>query len=60
MTFVHPLFASPSRLVPVRSPGTSRVYCTLLWYTAGVSQEPGAHDGPVPSFACPRRGWMLY
>jgi len=55
MTFVHPLFASPSRLVPVRSPGTSRVYCTLLWYTAGVSQEPGAHDAdplrPLPAYA---------
>jgi len=25
---------------------------TLLWYTAGVPREPGAHDGPAPSFTC--------
>jgi hypothetical protein len=55
ITFVHPLSASPSRLAPVRGPGASRVYCTLLWYTAAVPLEPGAHDKPAPSFVCPCR-----
>jgi hypothetical protein len=55
ITFVHPLSASPSRLAPVRGPGASRVCSTLLWYTAGVPLEPGAHDNPAPSFVCPCR-----
>lgn len=55
ITFVHPLSASPSRLAPVRRPGASRVGSTLLWYTAGVPLEPGAHDNPAPSFVCPCR-----
>ncbi len=60
ITFVHPLSAHPSRLLPVRGPGASRMCCTLLWYTASVPLEPGAHDGPVPSFACPCRRCVSY
>ena len=34
--------------------------CTLLWYTASVQLEPGAHDGPATSFACPCRHCVWY
>jgi hypothetical protein len=60
ITFVHPLSAHPSRLTPVCGPGACRVCSTLLWYTAGVPWEPGAHDGPAPSFACPCRRCVWY
>jgi hypothetical protein len=59
MIFVHPISASLSRLAPVRGPGASRVGSTLLWYTAGLLLEPGAHDGPAASFACPCSACML-
>jgi hypothetical protein len=35
-----PLSAHPFRLTPVCGPGPSRVYCTLLWYTTGVTLAP--------------------
>ena len=60
ITFVHPISAHPSCLTPVCGPGASRVCSTLLWYTAGVPLEPGAHDGPAPSFVCPCRRCVWY
>ena len=60
MTFVHPNPAHSSRLAPVRGPAASRVCYTLLWYTARVSQTPGAQDGPAPSFACLCRRGVFY
>jgi hypothetical protein len=44
---------------PVRGPGACLVCCTLLWYTASVSQTPGAHDGLAASFACLCRRRLL-
>jgi alpha/beta hydrolase fold len=60
LTFVHPIAAHPSRLTPICAPGASRMCSTLLWYTAGVPMELGAHDGPAPSFACPYRRCVRY
>ena len=56
----HSHFCYSFCLAPIHGPGASRVCSTLLWYTAGVSLAPGAHDGPAAFFACPRRRWMLY
>jgi hypothetical protein len=54
LTFVHPLFASPSLLAPVRGPGASHVCCSLLWYTVGVPLAPEHTTDPcrpLPAYA---------
>ena len=51
--------APASRLSSVPEPGASRVFCTLLQYTASVPLAPGAHDGRAAFFACPYRHCLL-